>query len=147
VTGAETINGKAIKGQPVCGVVAVAHVTGRDPEKVFKGFKKTLKMADNWRGGTYTWQVKQMLDQYRYKYEVSTEGRGTLAKWVEWYAMPGVSYIVQSGYHWQAVRDGIVTDQTGSHPIADYWGRRKHFKKAIKILTNRGTRKKSEVKK
>jgi hypothetical protein len=58
----------------------------------------------------------------------------TLATFVKRCAKPGRRYLVTTSGHAQVVQNGHVADQTGSHPIALYWGRNKRVTHLVEVM-------------
>ena len=124
----EKLGSKEISQLPLCGVCAVANVANVGVVDAFYDFKKKLKKSHQWKGRTKYSCRSKMLKHYKIKHKALNDvPRVTLSKFVEWYTVKGKAYIVTTTSHTQVVKDGMVTDQRGTFPIAEYWGKSKRL--------------------
>lgn len=125
----ERINGTIISELPLCGIFAIAFVADKSVTTVFKQFRKIYKKPPQWRGRTSRSKCVAMLKHYGLTWEEMPETgvyghrNSALYRWVDWYCTKGRTYFVETTGHWQVVRDGIVHDQCGSRPIAEFTGK------------------------
>ena len=141
---------KDLSKEPMCGVVAVAHVAGVPAAAAFAAFKEALSKTGGWRGRTTDAERRAMLARLQVEFasldpprhpRAGRRGRPKkraprymqLLEWTESHAEQGVTYIVATSRHCQVVRDGNVTDQRGTRAVQDFWGRRKHIQTILKI--------------
>lgn len=131
----ELINGKPVRRQGVCGVIATANVTGRTPQDVFDLFKKSrgLDCGKRWRGALHNWALLKMLDRLKVKHEPVKVERCTLQKFTDWHAAKGQTYIVNVTNHYVVVCNGLIADQGGAKPILEAWARRRFVQKVWHI--------------
>ena len=68
-----------------------------------------------------------MLKHYnvKFQWQKNVGGKISLARFIDWHTAKGKRYMVRTGNHFQFIEDGIVTDQRGSFPIDEFWGKRK----------------------
>lgn len=105
---------------PNCGPAAVAFAVNASVSEIMDLFRTAFNKGSRWQGRSTVSQLVKVCRMYDRPAKVSrTKGR-TLASWVEWETKRGVSYIVRTGNHFQHVKDGIVSDQHMSVPIADF---------------------------
>lgn len=119
-----------VKMGPNCGVTAIAIVAGVSFNKAFAFIRDASGRAANWKGTTCIGDRRKAFHHFGIKVaeiDVPTrrEGRMTLRTWIDHRARKGVTYMIDTTRHVQVVRDGVVTDQRGKKPIADYWGKNK----------------------
>ena len=148
---------KDLSKEPMCGVVAVAHVAGVPAAAAFAAFKEALSKTGGWRGRTTDAERRAMLARLQVEFasldpprhpRAGRRGRPKkraprymqLLEWTESHAEQGVTYIVATSRHCQVVRDGNVTDQRGTRAVQDFWGRRKHIQTILKIEGGSGDR-------
>ncbi len=119
---------------PNCGVIAVAVAAGVSFQKSWDTFKTINGRSDRWRGVTYAHEHLAALRRLSVKYVRQRDGIGrTLAAFVRDHTNQTGTYFISTGRHVQIVRGGVVIDQRGPAPIAEYWGRNKRVKRALKI--------------
>lgn len=122
----EMINGTTIDKLPLCGVMAVANCAGIAIQDAFEAFKAKFKLGGSWKGRTNCSQLSAMLKHYNVKFRATrVDQKVNLARFVDYYTAKGKRYMVRTGNHFQYIEDGIVTDQRGSFPIDEFWGKRK----------------------
>ncbi len=128
-----TGTGKSYTGY--CGVLAVANVANVELATAANVFIKLCKRSPNkWKGGTRHQDRVKVLNHYKVKWEEFKTVPMTLSHFVDQHTVKGKTYIITTTSHVQLVKDGIVTDQRGSFPVSDYWGKKKRLKKfQIKI--------------
>ena len=120
---------------PNCGIAAVAYAVNANISDIMDLCRTTFKRSANWQGRTSVSELVKLCRMYDKPSKVSrTKGR-TLASWVEWETKRGVSYIVRTGDHFQHVKDGIVSDQHMSVPVADFHWKSKRVTHVI-VLKN-----------
>lgn len=118
---------------PNCGPAAVAYAVNASVSEIMDLFRTVFKKGDRWQGRSNVKQLAHLCCMYDRPAKVSrTKGR-TLASWVEWETKPGVSYIVRTGGHFQHVKDGIVSDQHMSAPVADFHWKSKRVTHVIEL--------------
>ena len=122
----EMINGTTIDKLPLCGVMAVANCAGIAIQDAFEAFKAKFKLGGSWKGRTNCGQLSAMLKYYGVKYRATkVDQKVNLARFVDYYTAKGRRYMVRTGNHCQYIENGIITDQRGSFPISEFWGKRK----------------------
>ena len=123
----EMINGTTIDKLPLCGVMAVANCAGVAIQDAFEAFKAKFKLGGSWKGRTSCNQLSAMLKHYDVKFQRQkvVDGKISLARFIDWHTAKGKRYMVRTGNHFQYIEDGVVTDQRGSFPIDEFWGKRK----------------------
>ena len=123
----EMINGTTIDKLPLCGVMAVANCAGIAIQDAFEAFKAKFKLGGSWKGRTNCNQLSAMLKHYnvKFQWQKNVGGKISLARFIDWHTAKGKRYMVRTGNHFQYIENGIVTDQRGSFPIDEFWGKRK----------------------
>jgi len=121
----EMINGTTIDKLPLCGVMAVANCAGVAIQDAFETFKAKCKKSSSWKGATRSSERNKMLKYYKVKFTEAKVGKCSLAKFIDWNTAKNKKYIVRTGGHVQVVENGLVTDQRGTFPIDEFWGKRK----------------------
>ncbi len=111
---------------PNCGPTAIAYAVNVSVDEVMDLFRTSFKLSARWKGGSTLRQVTKVCRMYKRRPKLKAVKRRTVASWVEWETKSGVSYIVRTSGHLQHVKDGIVSDQHMSVPVADY-----HWKTSI----------------
>ena len=120
---------------PNCGVTAIAVASGISFDRVFKMFQTSKENINNkrWRGGTYDYERRQIMDVLKIKYKTLTfkeilaqtgKGRPTLQKFIDLATRKDELYIITTTGHVQVVQNGWVIDQGGPKPISEYRARR-----------------------
>lgn len=121
---------------PNCGVTAIAVAAGISFDRVWAMFQKYSKdNRDNkrWRGSTYDYERRQIMDVLKIKYKTLTfkeiygqtgKGHPTLQKFIEYATRKDEIYVITTTGHVQVVQNGWVIDQGGPKPIAEYRARR-----------------------
>jgi len=140
-----------------CGVTATAISAGISFDQAWDLFKKHCKRirdSKRWSGATYDYERKIVMKKlglsYRVMkfpelvYNIGQGSKPSLKKFVEWGTAKGTLYIVTTSGHVQIVMDGWATDQTGSKPIDEYWGRNKRVQTVEVIIPKRKTSVKSK---
>lgn len=118
---------------PNCGPAAVAYAVNANISEIMDLCRSAFKFGANWKGRTSVSMLVKLCRMYDRPTKVSrTKGR-TLASWVEWETKRGVSYIVRTGGHFQHVKDGIVSDQHMSVPVADFHWKSKRVTHVIEL--------------
>ena len=125
---------KLPENMPCCGVFAVATVTGLDFEEVFEDFRVTFGKQKNWRGRTNRTQYVKMLRKYGSKVTQVETKKMNLRRWVAVHTKKDVTYVVTTTGHVQVVRNGIVTDQHGVHPIGECRGAGKMVNNVLEMV-------------
>lgn len=122
---------------PLCGVFAAAFVAGKPVAEVFACAKLRFSKSNRWQGGLTRHECHCLLRLLGVKWtevDYMVQRRGcSLAKWVDWHTAKGRTYLVETGGHFQVVRDGIVYDQCGSESVDDFKGKRSHVESALLI--------------
>ena len=121
----EMINGTTIDKLPLCGVMAVANCAGVAIQDAFEAFKAKFKLGGSWKCRTNCNQLSAMLKHYNVKFQKTNSPNCNLARFIDWHTAKGKRYMVRTGNHFQYIEDGVVTDQRGSFPIDEFWGKRK----------------------
>lgn len=120
-----------VSGLPNCGVVAIAAITEAPYEDVWNWFKKRNNRPGQWRGGTFHRDYIAALASFGKPESVQIFNANKKDKkpgvqqpiplhyWVSIYSkkFPDSSFLVSSHNHTMAVKDGIVLDQSGIHPV------------------------------
>ena len=129
---------------PHCGVQAVAIVAGKSLNEMLTYFKQTRPIArgNRWSGGTRHHDRVAVLDDIGAAYDVMTRNdmpgyerrKINLAQFVARFAKPGKVYMVTTTGHVQLVKDGVVLDQGGPKPIAEFRGRRKYLSADVLVF-------------
>jgi hypothetical protein len=140
-----------------CGVTATAIAAGISFDQAWDLFEKHCKRIRNskrWTGGTHDHERELVLGKlgvsYRVikfpelVYDIGNGAKPSLKKFVEWGTVRGTLYIVTTSGHVQIVQDGWVTDQSGSKPIDEFWGRNKRVQSVEVIIPKRKTSVKSK---
>ncbi len=124
---------------PNCGVTAVAIASGVSFARAWNAFKAVNPRAygKRWKGSTYTIDQKKVLDRLNVGHEsyLPKGARGPLYRFVDQFTAKDTVYMVTTGSHVQIVCNGMVADQAGVKPIAEFWGRRKIVKHVLRITT------------
>ena len=124
----QNLQGKAISELPLCGVISVSLVSNISLDDTFDTFKKLTKKTNGWKGITNHAERVKVLKHYNVKFrEFHFKKRITLSYFVDQHTVKGKTYIVTTSNHIQVVKDGIVTDQTGSFPISKYWAKKQRL--------------------
>jgi hypothetical protein len=128
---------------PNCGVTAIAIVAEISFAEAWEALAKARPLAGHrkptggWKGRTTAASRRVALELLGVScLEVPLPWRGcmTLATFVKRCAKPGRRYLVTTSGHAQVVQNGHVADQTGSHPIALYWGRNKRVTHLVEVM-------------
>ena len=120
-------------GMGNCGVVAIATFTGKPYQMVESWIRHHCRKPGNWKGSTRYSDQKAALRVFNRKRSAAfnVKRRMTLKTWVSREMQPGVTYMIWTTAHLQVVRDGFVTDQSGTWPISQYWGKGKAVRGGI----------------
>lgn len=135
----DVINGKPVRGQGVCGVVAVANVTGLKPQTVFNRYR--CPSRPRWRGALHSYELMELMNRLRVGWDEQKFERCTLQRFIDWYAAKGATYIVNTTGHYVVVKGGKVYDQGGEAEVSEHFCRRRNVKRAWKITAKRRARK------
>jgi hypothetical protein len=118
------------RGRPNCGLVALAHFTDENYDRVER-FVRKLRPG-NWKGVTFRKDYLAFFARIGlpvvYQQYDRREQQLTLAQWVEQVAAPGRRYFVVTTGHAQVVYDGYVIDQHDHAPVhvsQFHWKRKK----------------------
>jgi hypothetical protein len=109
--------------QPICGVLAVAAVSGRSFQEVWDWMAP--QMGPKWKGATDHEERARALNHFGVRFGELRRCCMPLRWFVRLVARPGITYMVRTTKHVQLVRDGWVMDQSGVVPAAEHWGQRK----------------------
>lgn len=126
------------KNRPICGVLSVALCAEVDFEIAFATCKRNApEHVKRFRGGTYLDQRHAALRELGCKFNsVAAHYFGlSLERFVREAATPGLTYMVDLPRHVVTVKDGIVTDQGKSCPVAEHKSRRKRVEHVTRILS------------
>lgn len=115
------------RGQPDCGIVAIAAVTGQPYQTVKNWFQNKNNHPKQWRGSTFVEDYDEALKALgkvnSYKLHV-LKNPLPLHTWSRIYCRryPGKKFIVTSSGHTMAIQDGIVLDnndirEVNKHPV------------------------------
>ena len=64
-----------------------------------------------------------------------TGSSAPLYRWADQHTARDTVYLIVTSGHAQIVCNGMVADQSGVKPIADFWGKRKIVRNVLRILT------------
>ena len=102
-----------IKNQGLCGVLAIAVVTGKTLGEVFSFMAR--KHKGNWKGSTT--HQERILTMKTFGVKFIDLGVPNflinLERWTKRYALPNKTYMVQTTGHVQVIRNGHIMDQGG----------------------------------
>jgi|DEB0MinimDraft_4_1074332.scaffolds.fasta_scaffold34809_2 hypothetical protein len=118
---------------PNCGIVAVAYAVNANVSEIMDLFRSVFKKSSRWQGRSSISQLTKICRMYDCPTTLSRATGRTLASFVEWETKKGVSYIVRTGDHFQHVKDGIVSDNHMSAPIADFHWKSKRVSHVIEL--------------
>lgn len=134
-------NWEIAKGKPCCAVLACA-VAAQRPFLDAWGWMCRQK-TKRWRGVLYDSDMYALLKHLGVKYK-TVDGfskrktdNPTLAAWAAT-ADPAKLYFIVTTHHAQTLLNGVVMDQRGPKPLAQYWGRRKRIRFVLEILPAAG---------
>lgn len=106
-----------IRNQGLCGVLAIAVITGRTLEDTFKVMAR--KHKGNWKGGTSESEIKSTLKGFGKDF--IEHGRPSslinLERWTMYRAKLNKTYLVITTGHAQVIRNGYVMDQGGCRAV------------------------------
>ena len=127
---------------PLCGVFAAAFVLGKPVAEVMTMFRRKFLKGSRWQGRMSRRELHTLLRLLGVKWTevgyMAQKRRCSLAKWVDWNTAKGGTYLVETGGHFQVVRDGIVYDQVqgvNGTPI-DSFSMRRHRVKCALLIKN-----------
>ena len=119
--------------KPNCGVVAVANALNEGVDAMMDSFREVFNFTNKWQGRTNVRQLSKMLKLWDKPHSVKQTSGYTLARWVEMETVKGRAYIVRTGNHFQYVKDGIVSDQHMTAPVAEFHWKRRRVTHVIEI--------------
>lgn len=124
---------------PNCGVTACAIASGASFTRTWNLFKAVnpRRYGKRWRGGTCWSDYKKVFDRLGVAYEsgMPTGSSAPLYRWADQHTAKDTVYLIVTSGHAQIVCNGMVADQSGVKPIAEFWGRRKIVRNVLRILT------------
>ena len=139
-------NWEIAKGKPCCAVLACA-VAAQRPFLDAWGWMCRQK-TKRWRGSMYDREIKALLEhlgakcrpfQWSNKLNNSeADLRGMPLERFGLLAMPGTLYLVVTTGHAQTLLNGVVMDQRGLKPLAEFWGRRKKIRYVLEVVPPAG---------
>lgn len=119
---------------PICGLVAIAIITGLQFEYVKNLYLRRHPKRTNWKGWTTYGTIKGMITLLGHKHALYAPPRPMqLATWMRQHARLGVTYCVLTTGHWQVVRDNTVYDQHGLHHYVNYRHRNRKVKHIMEM--------------
>jgi hypothetical protein len=123
----EKLQGQNIDRLPLCGVLSVSIASKNSLSETFDTFKKLNKKANNWKGRTNHKERLKVLKHYKVKCKDFRLGKITLKNFTDQHTVKGKMYMITTTEYIQIVQDGMITDQRGTKPISEYWGKDKRL--------------------
>jgi hypothetical protein len=101
---------------PCCGVLATAVFAGAPFPDVWKRFEALQRRKGAWKGSTYDWQRRKVLNDLGVKFIIHDAlGKGvSVQTFAGWMAKPDTMYCLSLASHVVTLYNGVVTDQTAS---------------------------------
>jgi hypothetical protein len=119
------------KDKPVCGMFAIATISGKEVKDVFDHHKKFFHKGTRWKGASRWDHLLGHLADYSVGYvDLKMAGKKSVGTFVK-HAQRDTAYLVRVGNHFVVVYNDHYIDQTGVHSAI---GCRKLVSHAAKIL-------------
>lgn len=118
-----------------CGPTSIAAIIGVPVGEMMDLYRDVCGYGPRWTGGSYFHDFEKILKALGIKFgEQPHKASGTLGKWFERHGAPGRTYIVRTGGHFMAVRDGWLVDQSGSKPVTHRGYARKRVTHVLEVF-------------